>query len=149
MYLATVLLLMFVLPIGSVMLEHFHGATPWMALVGKWFVFWSAGVRLFVAGLRQFLQPRYTSEKIFNNKGDEALALVQELGIANFSTGVVGIASLWKPDFVLPVAIIATIFLGIAGLRHALHRRETAKQTVAMVSDLFVAAALGAYVVMP
>ena len=32
-------------------------------LVGKWFVFWTVGIQLFLAGLRQIVQPRYTAEQ--------------------------------------------------------------------------------------
>ena len=101
MYLLIVLLLMFVLPTGSIYLEHsyLHSAAPLMLLAGKWFVFWSAGVRLVMAGLRQYFQPRFTSEQIFDIKGDEALPIVRELGVANLATGVVGVASLAEPTF--------------------------------------------------
>ena len=52
MYLSTVRALMAVLPIGSIGAEHlyFHRPEPIMLLVGKWFVFWGAGIRLFLAG---------------------------------------------------------------------------------------------------
>ena len=47
MYLVIVTLLMLVLPVGSIAAEYFSGgAAPLMLLVGKWFVFWSVGVRL-------------------------------------------------------------------------------------------------------
>ena len=148
MYLLTVLLLMAVLPIGSIGAEHFffHPAVPLMLLVGKWFVFWAAGVRLFLAGLRQFFQPRFTAEKIFQIKGDDALPLVRELGVANFATGIVGMASLAKPSFVLPVAMIAAIFYGIAGVRHVAEKRRTGNENIAMISDLFVFLVFSAYV---
>src|SRR6516164_5303 len=99
MYFLSVLLLMLVLPAGSIYVEHVYlrSTAPLMSLIGKWFVFWSAGVRLFLAGLRQLFQPRFTSEQIFGIKTDDALPLVRELGIANFGTGVVGIISLAKP----------------------------------------------------
>ncbi|HSZ21764.1 MAG TPA: DUF6790 family protein, partial [Candidatus Sulfotelmatobacter sp.] len=108
------------LPVGSIYVEYsyLHSTAPLMLLVGKWFVFWSAGVRLLLAGLRQFFQPRFTAEQILGIKSDDALPLVRELGAANFATGVVGIASLAKPSFTLPVAIAAAIFYGIAGIRH-------------------------------
>jgi hypothetical protein len=157
-YLLTVLLLMAVLPIGSIGVEHFffHHSLPLMLLAGKWFVFWSAGVRLFAAGLRQFFQPRFTTEKIFGIKGDDALPFVRELGIANFATGIVGIASLFKPTFVLPVAIIAGIFFGIAGIRHAAQgspsankngkKKRTSSENIAMASDLLTFLVFVAYV---
>ena len=112
MYLAVVFLTMFALPVGAIAIEHslLHSVAPVMALVGKWFVFWAAGVRLALAGLRQYFEPRFTAEEIFGVKGDGPLALVRELGIANFATGTVGILSLLRPDFVAPVAIAATIF---------------------------------------
>lgn len=147
-YFASVLLLMFVLPVGSICAEHayLHLAAPLIPLVGKWFVFWSAGVRLFLAGARQFLQPRFTSEHILGIKSDESLPIVQELGIANFAMGVVGIASLAKPSFVLPVAIAAAIFYGAAGIRHAAARARTVNGNIAMVSDLFVFLIFAGYV---
>lgn len=149
MYLAIVVLLMVIFPLGSIYAEHslLHTASAVMPLVGKWFVFWGAGVRLFLAGLRQFFQPRFTSEQIFGIKSDEVLPLVRELGVANFATGVVGIASLAKPDFVLPVAVVAAIYYGIAGIRHVAADHRNANETIAMVSDLYVAVVFGAYVV--
>jgi len=138
---------MLVLPVGSIYAEYsyLHSTTPLMLLVGKWFVFWSAGVRLFLAGLRQFFQPRFTAEQILGIKSDEALPLVRELGAANFASGVVGIASLAKPSFTLPVAIAAAIFYGIAGIRHVAGSNRTRNENIAMISDLFVALILALY----
>jgi hypothetical protein len=148
MYLLIVLLLMLVLPVGSICVEHsyLHSTAPLMMSVGKWFVFWSAGVRLFLAGLRQFFQPRFTSEQIFGIKSDDALPFVRELGVANFATGTVGIASLGNPGFTLPLAIIAAIFYGIAGIRHVADGGRTRNENIAMVSDLFISLILAAYV---
>ena len=148
MYFLSVLLLTLALPVGSIYAEHsyLHRTAPLMLLVGKWFVFWSAGVRLFLAGLRQFFQPRFTSEQIFGIKSDDALPLVRELGVANFATGVVGISSLAKPSFALPVAIAAVIFYGIAGIRHVAERNRIRNEDIAMISDLFVFLILAAYV---
>ncbi len=139
---------MAVLPIGSIGAEHFyfHSSVPLPLLVGKWFVFWATGIRLFMAGLRQFFQPRFTAEQIFQIKGDDALPVVRELGVANFATGVVGIASLAKPGFVLPVAIISAIFYGVAGVRHVAEKGKNVNEKITMVSDLFVFLFFAAYV---
>jgi hypothetical protein len=54
MYFVTVILLLLVLPVGSVIAEAAfsgHSAST-ISLTGKWFVFWAAGVRLFIAGVR-------------------------------------------------------------------------------------------------
>jgi hypothetical protein len=140
MYLATVVLLMAVFPIGSIGVDHFyfHSAAPVMLLVGKWFVFWAAGVRLFAAGLRQYFQPRFTAEQIFHITSADALPIVRELGVANFATGIAGMASLAKPSFILPVAIIAGIFYGVAGIRHAGEKGKSKNENIAMISDLLV-----------
>jgi len=116
MYLISVILLMVVLPITSIALDHFvfQQSIPVFLLVGKWFVFWVAGVRLFLAGLRQFFQPRFTLEKLFGLTSDDALPFVRELGAANLATGTAGLLSLVKPNFVAPVTIVAAIFYGIA-----------------------------------
>jgi hypothetical protein len=141
---------MAVLPIGSIGAEHFYfhssAPLPLPLLVGKWFVFWAAGVRLFLAGLRQFFQPRFTAQHIFQIKGDDALPVVRELGVANFATGVAGIASLAKPGFVLPVAIITAIFYGVAGVRHVAEKGKTVNEKIAMISDLLVFLVFATYI---
>ena len=146
MYALIVLLLMLVLPAGSIFVEYLRGAGPLMMLVGKWFVFWSAGVRLVLAGLRQFFQPRFTSDQVFGNKTDEALPVVRELGVANFATGVVGTISLLQPSFVLPVAIAACIFYGVAGFRHVMEKDRSRNQNLATISDLFAFLVFAAYI---
>ena len=148
MYFLSVLLFMLIAPAGSVWAEHwhFHSTAPLMLLVGKWFVFWGVGVRLTIAGARQNIQPRFTSEEIWGIKGDDPLPFVRELGMANFATGVVGLLSLWQPSFVLPVAISAAIFYGIAGIRHVFHDAKTFNEVVAMVSDLLIALLFAAYI---
>jgi len=147
-YLIVVLLLMLVLPIGSIGFEHLYlrSAAPLMLLVGKWFVFWAAGVRLFLAGLRQFFQPRFTAAGIFGITSDDALPLVRELGVANFAAGTVGMLSLAKPGFVLPVAISAGLFYGLAGAVHAAQLKRTGNENVAMASDLWAFVMFAAYV---
>ena len=147
MYIAIVVLLMFMLPLGSASIEHaLPGAAPFMALIGKWFVFWAAGVRLMLAAVRQLFQPEFTARQIFKIEGADAFPLVREIGAANFALGAVGVASLLRPDFVLPVAIAAAIFYGIAGVRHLLETGRSVNETVAMASDLFVFVVLAAYV---
>jgi hypothetical protein len=147
LYIAIVALTMLVLPVLSIGADAAtHPAAPLMLLVGKWFVFWGVGVRLAMAGLRQFLQPAFTARQIFNMQSDEALILVRELGVANFGTGVVGLLSLVAPSFVMPVAISAGIFYGVAGVRHGLHPGRSRNETIAMVSDLGIALVLIAVV---
>jgi len=146
MYIAVVALLMFVLPLGSAFAEHaLPGAAPFVALIGKWFVFWAAGVRLVLAAARQIFQPEFTARQIFKIEGADVFPLVREIGAANFALGAVGVASLWRPDFILPIALAAAIFYGLAGFRHALETDRSRNETVAMGSDLFVFIVLAAY----
>jgi hypothetical protein len=73
MYVLMIALLMGVLPLTSIAMEA--GLRPDLAVVGKWFVFWMVGVRLFAAGARQFMQPRYTTETVLGIPGEANLAL--------------------------------------------------------------------------
>ena len=116
MYLASIVLLLFVLPAGCVIgqMLWFAGAADVMLLVGKWFVFWAVGVRLFIAGVRQVAQPQFTAESIFEIKDRAAFAIVRELGFANLSTGTLGLANLAVPAWVVPAAIVGGLFYGLA-----------------------------------
>jgi hypothetical protein len=147
MYVVIVLLLCVALPVGSVVADHawWHPAVPWLASIGKWFVFWSGGIRLLLAGGRQVAQPRFTAKDILGIASDDALPLVQELGIANLAAGIAATLSLVFPAFVLPMAIVGAIFYGGAGIRHALGERHTFNQNLAMATDLLVAAVLVIY----
>ena len=148
MYIAIVALTMFFLPAASVLVEHaVRPETPIAFLIGRWFVFWGVGVRLGLAGLRQFFQPSFTAREIFHMRSDDALPLVRELGVANFATGIVGLLSLAIPTFILPVSVSAGIFYGVAGVRHIAESRRSLNETIAMVSDVFLSVVLAGYVV--
>ena len=92
MYTLMIVLLMFVFPIASILAEVFlfRSASAIMPLIGKWFVFWPVGVRLFTAGLSQVLRPQFTTEKILRIKDSNQFIIVQELGFANLSMGILG-----------------------------------------------------------
>ena len=143
MYYAIVATLMFAFPLLSVGIEATAGrAALSAALVGKWFVFWSVGIRLVLAGVRQIAQPEYTAHVILGFKSNESLLLVRELGFANFALGVVGILSLLFPAWRLPAALAGALFYGLAGVNHLLQPHRNPFENVAMVSDLFVSAVL-------
>src|SRR5580700_11599687 len=90
MYFASVVLLLFVFPVASIAVEALwlRGGADMMFLIGKSFVFWAVGVRLFLAGVRQVLQPSFTAVEIFEIHEPKALAIVRELGFANLSMGL-------------------------------------------------------------
>ena len=146
MYLAVVLLTMLLLPLASVEAEHvLHPdlALPW--LFGRWFVFWGVGVRLALAGARQYLQPTFTAREIFHASGDEVLVVVRELGIANMAAAAIALLAVKFTGFVVPAAVYGTLFYGIAGIRHLAERGRSANENVAMVSDLLIASVLAAF----
>jgi hypothetical protein len=78
MYFVVISNLMLIFPVGSVALEIITcNANLSAVLVAKWFVIWSVGMRLFLAGSRQIIQPRYTATVILSLKHDESLILVR------------------------------------------------------------------------
>ena len=145
-----IFLLLFALPLGSILVEHsfLHSTASLLLLAGKWFVFWPVGIRLFLAGLRQYFQPRFTAEQIFDIKSNEALPIVQELGLANLSMGLLGIISVMVPAFVLSAAIVGGLFYGLAGINHMARSGRNVNCTIAMISDLFIFFVLAAYALM-
>jgi Family of unknown function (DUF6790) len=118
LYLAAVLLTLFVLPAVSVVIEALlqPGAAPLMVLIGKWFTFWVVGVRLFLAGAMQRFRPQFTAVSIFAIKDMSALAIVREVGFGNLAMGTLGLLSLAYPDWVVPAAIVGGLFCGLAGI---------------------------------
>jgi hypothetical protein len=148
MYVLIVVLLLGVLPAGSVFAEihYWHSSLAVMALVGKWFAFWAVGVRLFLAGLRQTLQPRFTAREIFNLPGDEALPIVRELGLANLSMGTLGLVSLALAGMTLPAAIVGGLYYGLAGALHVGRGEKSFNERFAMVTDLAIFAVLAVFV---
>jgi hypothetical protein len=148
MYYASVLLLTLILPAGSVYAEQAlaHSVLPLMLLIGKWFVFWAGGVRLFIAGTRQQVRPRATAQEIFGIMSDDPLVFIEELGMANAAMGVIGIVAVFVPAFVMPAAIVTGLYYAQAGIGHVRHGGRNAQRTLAMISDLFVAVMLLGYV---
>ncbi|SFM93195.1 DUF6790 family protein [Variovorax sp. OV329] len=143
MYYAVVTLLTIVLPAVSVAAERLHGGAAFTPLlVAKWYVFWAVGCRLFMAGMRQVLQPSYTARVILGLRSDESLLLVRELGFANLALGVLGIASLAMPDWRLSAALAGGIFYGLAGVNHVLQPHRNRLETTAMATDLLAALVL-------
>jgi hypothetical protein len=148
MYFASVLLLLFILPLASVVADAMrfgHSMTD-MSLIGEWFVFWAVGVRLFLAGVRQVLQPSFTAVEIFEIHEPKALVIVRELGFANLSMGLLGLCSLWHKEWLIPAAIVGGSYYGLAGLGHVPQQRKNAKEYTAMISDGFAFLVLLAFV---
>jgi hypothetical protein len=148
MYVVMVLLLLAVLPAGSVVAEHnyFHSTAPLVLLIGKWFTFWAAGVRLFLAGLRQTFTPRFTAQEIFKFQGEDVFPLVREIGFGNLSMGALGLLSLYSPMFIVPGAFVGGLYYLLAGIGHTMAGHRNFKENFAMVTDFLIAVVLLGFV---
>jgi hypothetical protein len=144
MYFIVVFLFLFVCPLASVAIEalRFHETWKSVELIGRWWTFWSVGVRLFLAGIRQVVQPRFTAEEIFEIHDLSALPIIREIGFGNLSVGTLGICSVFRPDWVVPAAIVGGLYYGFAGLGHLVEKNKNNKEYTAMVSDWFAAGIL-------
>lgn len=139
MYYLVVATLMLAFPVLSIAVEAAHFATRVdSVLIGKWFVFWSVGWRLLLAGVRQIVQPEYTAREILGLQSTGSWTLVRELGFGNLALGIVGVLSLWLPSWQLAAALAGGLFYMLAGINHALQKHRNRLENVAMVSDLFV-----------
>jgi len=146
MYYATIILFMAVLPLASILIEHFLApGADLLILAGRWFVFWAAGIRLFLAGVRQVANPAFTAKTIFEIEDPGARKIVIELGFANLSLGLLSIASIVRPDWVLPAAIMAGLYYGLAGGRHLLHSHRNRIENWATASDVLICLVFLAY----
>lgn len=148
MYLLMVVALMGALPILSVIAEVFkHGGADIAFVVARWFVFWSVGVRLLTAGLRQAANPAFTAQTLFRISDAGSLKIVRELGFANLAIGVLGVAALFEPSWIIPAALVGALFFGLAGVQHAMNKGRERLADFAMASDLFVFLVLAACLV--
>jgi len=146
MYFISVVLLLLVFPALSVLAEALNvpGADV-MWLIGKWFVFWGCGVRLFLAGLMQTFRPEFTARSIFDIDAPAAHAVVREVGFGNLAMGTLGLASLAIPEWVVPAAVVGGLYYGLAGVGHAF-RKGNFKEQVALWSDLAIFVVLAVFV---
>lgn len=148
MYLILIVLLLFLLPTGSVVVEVLlsHGRADVMLLVGKWFVFWAVGVRLFLAGVRQVAQPQFTAKSIFEIEDSASFAIVREVGFGNLAMGALGLASLIVCGWVVPAAFVGGLYYGLAGLGHLVRGHRNFAGRTAMISDFLMFVVLAAFV---
>lgn len=148
MYIAGVVVLLFILPIICAFAEHAMGAGGmlWWQLAGKWMAFWAVGVRLFSAGMLQVLRPQFTAESIFDLHTPAALPLVREIGFGNLAIGALGLASLFLPPWIPAAALAGGLYYGLSGLGHLPRPTRNRNENVALITDLIASAALLAFV---
>lgn len=145
MQLFAIIAFMIVLPIGSILIELSGSNTEIMPLMGKWFVFWGVGARLATAGIKQMVTPEFTAKQIFEIEDPAAAKIVTELGFGNLAIGLVSLLSLQFPGWLAASALAGAVFFAFAGIQHIRNGRMNRLETIAMVSDLFIAAILLIY----
>jgi NhaP-type Na+/H+ or K+/H+ antiporter len=94
----------------------------------------------------QTFRPQFTAQSIFEITDQGALAIVREVGFANLAMGALGLASLFKPGWVVPAAIVGGLYYGLAGLGHLMRKTRNFKEQTALVSDLAIFVLLAAFV---
>ena len=148
-YFISVSLMTFVIPIVGFFIEHFSQNVPLtFELFGKWFIFSAVGLRLFVAGLQQSTKPQFTAKEIFHIDNPESFPIVRELGFANICFGLVGIVSLFKPEWRIVSAFASGLYYGFAGLLHIIKKPVGANETFALWTDIIIFGVLLIYIVM-
>lgn len=143
-YLASLLLLMVVLPAASTWWDHSAGVNFTVA-TGKWFVFWAVGIRLFLAGIRQAAKPLFTLKEIFHIRQPEGQVIVRELGFANICFGLLGIIALFVPGWRPAAAFAGGLYMGIAGVFHLIKKPVGRNEWVAMISDIYILLIMASY----
>jgi len=68
--------------------------------------------------------------------------VIRDLGFGILALGCIGAGSLLYPVWVLPAAIAGSVFYGLAGVNHFLHKARGWNENVAMVSDVLAAVVL-------
>ena len=138
-YLIMNILLLFILPLLSIASECIveKESMDWI-LIGKWFIFWAIGIRLFTAGIKQSSNPEFTAVKIFKMKSSESFVVIRELGFANIALGVMGILSVINSNWRILAAITGGLFFGLAGIQHLFKRPDSRNELIAMLYDITV-----------
>ena len=148
-YIIVVSVLTFVLPIicsvGQILINKDTALS--FELIGKWFIFSAVGLRLFIAGIKQTTDPAFTAKDIFHIDNPDSFPIVRELGFANLCFGLIGIASLFLPQWRIVSAFGSGLYYGIAGLQHLLKKPAGANERFALVTDIIIFLLLLAYFV--
>lgn len=148
-YIVVVSVFTFVLPIVCSVAEKLLSKYTAFSfeLIGKWFIFSAVGLRLFIAGIKQTTDPAFTAKEIFHLDNPESFPIVRELGFANLCFGLVGIVSLFLPQWRIVSAFGSGLYYGIAGLQHLLKKPVGTNEKFALVTDIIIFLVLLVYFV--
>lgn len=167
MYFVFVIATTLVLPIGFTWLDFqlstspYFGSTPAQVtelfyFLGKWYVFWAGGVRLFLSGFGQTLGVRLTRKRQVEIESAPSEQIAQGVGFAKLLIGLLCIATeiaISAPGqlyaIIFPAAaVVAGLFYALSGLQHIRMHKRNARQALAMVTDLLVSSVLAVFLVL-
>lgn len=138
-YITIVSILTFIVPTIGFIAEHITNNTALtFNLFVKWFIFSAVGLRLFLAGIKQVKNPEFTAKQIFHIDSPDSYPILRELGFANICFGLVGIISLFKPEWRIVSAFASGIYYGIAGVQHLFQKKSGINEKFALWTDLFI-----------
>jgi fructose-specific phosphotransferase system IIC component len=137
----------FLLPVISAFIEiATNNSQSFSAeLIGKWFIFYAVGLRLLLAGIKQTTNPAFTAKQIFHIEGTESFPILRELGFANLCFGLVGLISLFMPQWRVVSAFASGLYYGFAAVGHLLQRSKGANEKFALVTDVIIFILLAVY----
>jgi len=140
LYIISVSVLTFAFPIIATLVQIFlaKDVKPSFELFGKWFIFLAVGLRLLLAGIKQISDPAFTAKEIFHINNIETLPVVRELGFANICFGLIGIVSLFLPQWRIVSAFGSGLYYGIAGLQHLIKKPAGVNEKFALVTDILI-----------
>jgi hypothetical protein len=144
LYVLIDVIMIVILPLTCSMTEKWvmHVATNWM-LLGKWFVFWAFGFRLFTSGIKQASDPSFAVKKSNN----DLIEIVRKLGIANICLGTGGILSLINESWRQVIAILGCLFFGLDAIRCLTVGLSSAAQKLLMLFNVVMFVAFLLYVI--
>ena len=102
---------------------------------------------MLVAGIQQSTKPAFTAKEIFHIDSPDCYPIVRELGFANICFGLVGIISLFKPDWRIVSAFASGVYYAFAALLHIVKKPVSMNEKFALWTDLIIFAVLLAYFV--
>ncbi|MFT4144286.1 MAG: hypothetical protein QM644_07490 [Mobilitalea sp.] len=137
-YELSVIAFFIVCPFISIGIEMQLSNSAFRILLLKWFAFYSIGLRLLSAGIKQVLSPGFTAKEIFEINDPKSHPIILELGFSNICLGLLGVCSIAIHEFRLAAAFAGGIYFGLAGSMHLFRKNKNNIELFAMVSDLYI-----------
>lgn len=107
-------------------------------LIGKWFIFWAAGVRPFFAGIKLVYRRWTAPAGFFYREMKENFLMIRQLGFAHIAIGVTGMLSLVNSNWRQIAGLAAAFFFGLSAVQHFFIKPVNGKEMAIMITDIMV-----------